>query len=146
MPLGEISSHRHQGTVTFNNNLQEKIAQQYDLISENVSQNAVGVQSYAGPARYQKISGSETRLGFISPHSNNFCGSCNRVRVTVKGQLLLCLGNEGAIDLRKILRKDDYNRKQLKLVIQAGMQNKPEKHHFEVGETHIVRFMNMIGG
>ena len=142
MPLGEISSHRHQDTVTFNNDLQEKIAQQYDLISEY----AVGVQSYAGPARYQKISGSETRLGFIFPHSNNFCGSCNRVRVTVKGQLLLCLGNEGAIDLRKILRKDDCNCKQLKLVIQAGMQNKPEKHHFEVGETHIVRFMNMIGG
>ena len=146
MPLGEISSHQRQATVTFNDALQEKVAQYYDLNSENISQGSASIQLHAGPARYQKISGSETRLGFISPHSNNFCGSCNRVRVTVKGQLLLCLGNEGAIDLRTILRRDDYNREQLKQIIQAGMQNKPEKHHFELGETHIVRFMSMIGG
>ncbi len=46
----------------------------------------------------------DSRVGFISPHSHNFCEDCNRVRVTAEGQLLLCLGQEHAVDLRRIVR------------------------------------------
>lgn len=141
MPLGNISSHQRADTVTMNDVITEKVSEQYELVQpqETFALNA-------GPARYVTIKGSQSRIGFISPHSNNFCGSCNRVRVTVEGQLLLCLGNENAVDLRAVLRGDDYSREQLKSAILSGIQNKPEKHEFNVSTTHIVRFMNMTGG
>ena len=141
MPLGNISSHQRADTVTMNDALIQTVSQCYELVQpeEKFAINA-------GPARYSTIKGSQSRIGFISPHSNNFCGSCNRVRVTVEGQLLLCLGNENAIDLRAVLRREGYCREQLKSAILKGIQNKPEKHDFNVSTTHIVRFMNMTGG
>jgi len=141
MPLGHISSHQRSTTVTMNDVVTEKVSQNYELIhpEQHFAVNA-------GPARYAKIKGTDSRVGFISPHSNNFCGSCNRVRVTVEGQLLLCLGNENAVDLRAVLRQADYSREKLKTAIIAGIQQKPEKHDFNVGTTHIVRFMSMTGG
>ena len=62
-------------------------------------------ETTGGPARYYRIPETETRVGFISPHSHNFCGDCNRVRVTTEGRLLLCLGQEHSLDLRRILRE-----------------------------------------
>ena len=141
MPLGQISSHNRFDTVTMNDELSRLISSRYDLLEQDL-----GEAIHAGPARYQKIMGSDSRIGFISPHSNNFCGACNRVRVTVQGQLLLCLGNENAVDLKAQLRRDDYSREKLKRTILNSMQNKPEKHEFDVSHTHIVRFMNMTGG
>lgn len=141
MPLGNISSHQRVDTVTMNDVITKKVSEKYELVQpeEIFALNA-------GPARYATIKGTQSRIGFISPHSNNFCGSCNRVRVTVEGQLLLCLGNENAIDLRAVLRREDYSRELLKSAILAGIQNKPEKHDFNVSTTHIVRFMSMTGG
>ncbi len=141
MPLGNISSHQRSETVTMNDVLIQQVSEQYELVQseENFAVNA-------GPARYSTIKGTQSRIGFISPHSNNFCGSCNRVRVTVEGQLLLCLGNDNAVDLRAVLRQEGYSREQLKRAILGGIQNKPEKHDFNVSTTHIVRFMNMTGG
>ena len=90
---------------------------------------------------------SETRVGFISPHSHNFCSTCNRVRVTVEGRLLLCLGNEHSLDLRAIMRRDPGNIEPLKAAIIEAMHLKPERHHFTTdGDVQIVRFMNMTGG
>ena len=58
----------------------------------------------AGPTRYYRLIGHDNaRVGFISPHSHNFCESCNRVRVTAEGRLLLCLGQEHSILLFEIL-------------------------------------------
>lgn len=141
MPLGHISSHQRKDTVTMNDAITLQISQQYDLVQAEQT-----FALNAGPARYATIKGTQSRIGFISPHSNNFCGSCNRVRVTVEGQLLLCLGNENAIDLRAVLRQEGYDREHLKQAIVKGIQHKPEKHEFNVGKTHIVRFMSMTGG
>jgi cyclic pyranopterin phosphate synthase len=47
------------------------------------------------------------RLGFITPLTGNFCATCNRVRVTATGQLYMCLGGEGRVDLRAALRSAD---------------------------------------
>jgi len=57
-----------------------------------------------GPARYWRMPGSDTRVGFISPHSHNFCESCNRVRVTATGDLYPCLGQEDMLPLLPVLR------------------------------------------
>ncbi|MDE2043149.1 MAG: GTP 3',8-cyclase MoaA, partial [Alphaproteobacteria bacterium] len=60
-----------------------------------------------GPARYWQIVNSKSKLGLISPLSNNFCADCNRVRVSAEGKLYMCLGHEAHIDLRKALRTGD---------------------------------------
>jgi len=100
-----------------------------------------------GPSRYVKMADSTIRIGFISPHSNDFCHECNRVRVTVEGQLLLCLGNENAIDLKSIVRQFPADIERLKQAITDGMQYKPQSHHFNLNAApQILRFMNATGG
>jgi cyclic pyranopterin phosphate synthase len=93
------------------------------------------------------MSGSDTRVGFISPHSHNFCHLCNRVRLTVEGRLLLCLGNEHSADLREVMREHRGDAVRLREAIRAAMDLKPERHWFDLAnEPQIVRFMNMTGG
>ncbi|MFF6644826.1 hypothetical protein ACET4I_13040 [Pseudomonas aeruginosa] len=88
-----------------------------------------------------------SRIGFISPHSNNFCGDCNRVRVTAEGKLVLCLGHEGALDLRELLRSHPGDRERLSAALVAALNLKPERHHFDAQEqVQVLRFMSMTGG
>ena len=90
---------------------------------------------------------SNSRIGFISPHSHNFCGDCNRVRVTVEGRLLLCLGNEHSVDLKGVLREYPDDLAKLKKVIVDAMDLKPERHYFDNNAApQILRFMNTTGG
>jgi len=119
-----------------------------EMIGQRYRMQALGDPSgNDGPARYYSLPGSETRLGFISPHSNNFCHLCNRVRVTAEGRLLLCLGNEDSVDLRAVLRDPNYSLDALKGTIVEAMALKPERHHFDnEGDPQILRFMNMTGG
>lgn len=99
-----------------------------------------------GPARYYQMSDSPIHIGFISPHSHNFCHECNRVRVTVEGRLLLCLGNEHSVDLKAILRSHPGDTEALKSAILAAMPQKPKSHEFDTGAVQILRFMNATGG
>lgn len=138
MPLGEISSHQRGDTVQFNDLLLQSLAERFTVTADSYQT--------GGPARYHRLEGTNTRVGFISPHSNNFCGSCNRVRVTSEGQLLLCLGHENSVDLRAVLRDDNYSQQKLQETIINALVKKPERHEFKPAETHIVRFMNMTGG
>ena len=88
-----------------------------------------------------------TRIGVISPHSANFCSTCNRVRVTAGGKLMLCLGNDDAVDLGAVLRAHPHSPSRLKEAIKAAIQTKPERHHFRLdAPPQIIRFMNMTGG
>lgn len=140
MPLGQIDSHQRTDTITFNNIVQSTIEKRYKLES------AQPAKPTAGPARYLSIQNSDTKVGFISPHSNNFCHTCNRVRVTAEGKLLLCLGHDNAVDLRAVLRAKHYHREKLKECITNALQHKPKEHEFSTSETHVMRFMNMTGG
>jgi len=142
MPLGHISSHERADTVTGNDKILAGLQDQFGLKPEN-EENAAHV---AGPARYWRIDNHPSRIGFISPHSNNFCGDCNRVRVTVEGKLLLCLGNSESADLRAILREENYSRENLKNAIVTAMQLKPKQHYFDPSDTQILRFMSATGG
>jgi cyclic pyranopterin phosphate synthase len=100
-----------------------------------------------GPSRYYASPGSSSRVGFISPHSHNFCGDCNRVRVTAEGKLLLCLGNEHSVDMRRVLRANPTDDGRVQQALQAAMRIKPESHHFgEQGQPAVLRYMNMTGG
>ncbi|MCG6659051.1 GTP 3',8-cyclase MoaA [Halomonas campisalis] len=139
MPLGDVSDHSRAETFCSSDEVQAQIERRHTLIPTT--------ESTLGPSRYFRMSDSETRVGFISPHSHNFCASCNRVRVTVEGRLLLCLGNEHSVDLRAVLRRYPGDLDALKQAIVAAMPLKPERHHFTTdGDVQVVRFMNMTGG
>jgi cyclic pyranopterin phosphate synthase len=139
MPLGLIDDHDRALSYCSTEEVREIIGGRYELIESDAST--------GGPSRYYSVPGSTARIGFISPHSHNFCHLCNRVRVTVEGRLLLCLGNEHSVDLREIMRKPGATPDDLQHAIVQGMDLKPEKHHFNLdGEPEILRFMNMTGG
>jgi cyclic pyranopterin phosphate synthase len=68
------------------------------------------------------------------------------VRLTVEGRLLLCLGNEHSVDLKKVIRAHPGNREKLKQVIIDSMEIKPEKHEFNLKEQPIIlRHMSVTG-
>jgi cyclic pyranopterin phosphate synthase len=141
MPLGRILEHDRALSFCSSAELRAIIGQRYSM------QSLGDPGGDAGPARYFSLPGSATRLGFISPHSENFCHLCNRVRVTAEGRLLLCLGNEHSVDLRAVLRHPHYTLSSLKMAIVEAIASKPERHHFNTGgEPEILRFMNATGG
>jgi cyclic pyranopterin phosphate synthase len=117
--------------------VQKRLARKYDLIPT--------LMPGGGPARYFQVKGSGLRIGFITPISQHFCASCNRVRLGVDGTLYLCLGQEHKLELRPLLRAgiDDT---ELKTTLVATIQRKPERHDFEGKPQQIIRFMSMTGG
>nr|WP_298414253.1 GTP 3',8-cyclase MoaA [uncultured Halomonas sp.] len=139
MPLGDVSDHSRGETYCSSDEVQAIIESRHALMPTT--------ESTLGPSRYFRMADSASRVGFISPHSHNFCATCNRVRVTVEGRLLLCLGNEHSVDLRETLRRYPGDIERLKARIVDAMSLKPERHHFTTdGDVQVVRFMNMTGG
>ncbi|HYD97268.1 MAG TPA: GTP 3',8-cyclase MoaA [Noviherbaspirillum sp.] len=105
------------------------------------------LESSGGPARYHRIPGTETRVGFISPHSHNFCDTCNRLRVSAAGELYTCLGSEGAEPLSQIIRSPAYVPVQLKEAILGAVARKPRRHDFSTtNDYRPLRFMSKTGG
>ena len=140
MPLGEIDSHKRSETQLTSKAIHEMLEAKFNLVESDFNDPA------SGPSRYQQVASSDTKVGFISPMSNNFCASCNRVRVTVEGRLLLCLGNEHSLDLRSIVRAAPDNVEKLKIAIIESMQRKPERHYFDPNDITITRHMSATGG
>ena len=139
MPLGHIDEHDRAESFCSSAELRAMIETRYPLTPS--------LESTGGPSRYWHMADSATRVGFISPHSHNFCHLCNRVRLTVEGRLLLCLGNEHSVDLRAVMRARPGDDEALRAAIVQAMALKPERHHFSLdGEPGIVRFMNTTGG
>ena len=137
MPLGEIGSHERVDTAMANVSIKQQIDDAFGLESFDFNDKA------AGPSRYMKVANTDTRVGFISPMTDNFCSSCNRVRVTAEGRLLLCLGNEHSLDLRSIVRERPD---ELKQEILGSMTRKPQKHEFDPNDITITRYMSATGG
>jgi len=140
MPLGIISEHSRAESFFSSDQVRERIAERYTLINST--------ESTQGPSRYWRLAEApDIRVGFISPHSHNFCATCNRVRVTVEGRLLLCLGNEHSADLKATLRANPGQPEKLEKAIVEAMKLKPYRHNFEINDdVQVVRFMNMTGG
>lgn len=137
MPLGNIDGHQRTETALDNLTIRQLLATRFDLRESYFNDPA------SGPSRYVEIAGSASKVGFISPMSNNFCASCNRVRVTAEGLLLLCLGNEHSLDLRDIVRTNPNG---LRQAIVDSMQRKPERHYFDPNDITITRHMSATGG
>lgn len=139
MPLGRIDSHGRDAEFISSAELREKIGQSFTL--QPTTHNS------GGPARYWQADNYASRIGFISPHSENFCNSCNRIRVTATGKLILCLGQENSADLRAAIRGHQLPELALRNTLLNAVVYKPEKHDFDLlNEPQILRFMNTTGG
>ncbi len=98
-----------------------------------------------GPAHYVQVSGTDLRIGFISPISQHFCETCNRIRLSVDGTLYLCLGQSDRYELRPLLRRgisDDG----LVNAISEALALKPQQHDFVSQPGKEVRIMSLTGG
>ncbi len=139
MPLGDVGRSRGEAFCA-SDEVRGVIAREHVLLDT--------AESSGGPARYVRLARyPDTRIGFISPNSQNFCGSCNRVRMTVEGQLLLCLGQDDALDFRGLLRRYPQDDGPLIEALHKALQGKPVRHDFTgAGEVQVVRFMSMSGG
>ena len=139
MPLGIVSAHNRAEAYYPSHLIKADLEQRFSLLP-NISKTG-------GPSDYFNVTGTSTRVGFISPHSANFCSTCNRVRLTVEGRLLLCLGNEHSVDLKQVIRANPGDMNYLKQIIVHAMQIKPEKHEFNLNEQPVIlRYMNATGG
>jgi GTP 3',8-cyclase len=104
-----------------------------------------GVMPGGGPARYMQVCGTNLRIGFITPISQHFCATCNRVRLAVDGTLYLCLGQDHQYPLRPLLRRGISDAGLRDAIIEA-LALKPERHEFNDKPGQLVRFMSMTGG
>lgn len=99
-------------------------------------------RTHDGPSRNYTIAGTQTRIGVISAVSQHFCESCNRVRLTARGVLALCLGQEDAVDLRTPLRQGISDAELQQMIVQA-IAKKPERHFFNEN-VHNIEFRQMV--
>ena len=138
MPLGHVTHDRSESSCS---------SDEVKAVLESVFALNASDANTGGPSRYYQLEGTGSKVGFISPHSHNFCESCNRVRVTTEGRLLLCLGQEHSVDLRDILRRYPGDKTRLKQVIINSMEIKPKGHDFNVREQPVIfRHMSVTGG
>jgi cyclic pyranopterin phosphate synthase len=138
MPLGHVTHERAESYCSSDEVL-AVLSQKLDL--------KPSIATTGGPSRYYQVAGQTTKIGFISPHSHNFCDTCNRVRVTTEGRLLLCLGQEHSVDLRTVIRSNPGDIEALKKAIIDSMAIKPEGHDFNITEQPIIfRHMSVTGG
>ncbi|MCZ7656179.1 MAG: GTP 3',8-cyclase MoaA [Rhodocyclaceae bacterium] len=141
MPLGSID--RSRADTYFSSDEALALLQpHFELVSS--------AETTGGPAHYWRIPGARTKVGFISPHSHNFCDSCNRVRITCKGELYPCLGQNDALALMPVLRGHPEDDAPLRQAIVDSMGIKPKGHdHVSTSrwpDPKVVRFMSMTGG
>lgn len=136
MPVGDTGRNAIDYYIDLHE-IEHRLAQKYELIP--------AVMKGAGPARYVQVADTNLKIGFITPISQHFCDTCNRVRLSATGTLYMCLGDEYKYELRTILRQgvsDD----ELDQIIRDAINLKPLKHEFNEKPEKVMRFMSMTGG
>ena len=136
MPVGKLNLQRSNQflPVSF---AKEKIKKEFGLDPIFFKSN--------GPSRYFKTNKLSNIIGFISPLTDNFCSTCNRIRVTSNGVLYPCLGDNGSTNLVDLLKFDDND---ISIKLKNVIFNKPEKHLFSINDKTYInnRYMNTTGG
>jgi len=136
MPMGTTADEASKHYISLHG-VKQQLAERFNFIP--------GVMPGGGPARYVQVKNTRLRIGFITPVSQHFCETCNRVRLSVDGTLYLCLGQNDRIELRPLLRRG-ISDEELKTVLINAIQLKPEKHEFNKKPRQVVRLMSMTGG
>ncbi|MDB9831607.1 GTP 3',8-cyclase MoaA [Candidatus Pelagibacter sp.] len=99
----------------------------------------------AGPALNFIHPDYKGKFGIIAPYSKDFCKTCNRLRITSRGDLRLCLFGNTGISIRHLLQ-DDNQRKELVDLIIKQLHLKKESHYLELGDTGITPNLSTTGG
>lgn len=136
MPMGETGRDAVNHFIDLHT-IRKRLEKRFGLIP--------GVMPGGGPARYMQVANSDLRIGFITPLSQHFCETCNRVRLSVDGKLYLCLGQENQFDLKPLLRNNASD-SELQDAIRYAISLKPERHEFNERPEQAVRFMSKTGG
>jgi len=136
MPIGD-TGRAASGQYLDLRDIRQRLEKQYTLLPATMTG--------GGPARYVQVAGTGLRIGFITPISQHFCETCNRVRLTVDGTLYTCLGQDDKRELRPLLRSG-ADQEQLMASIRDAIASKPERHEFATRPEKVVRFMSYTGG
>ncbi len=140
MPLGDVGADRFDHYLPLDG-VRRELEARWTLVPSDARS--------GGPARYVDVVETGGRLGFITPLTGNFCAGCNRVRLTATGQLFMCLGGEGQVDLRAALRSDNREAA-LDAAFARAMGEKQERHDFAIagpgGAPRLARHMSVTGG
>ena len=99
----------------------------------------------SGPSRNYINPDYKGKFGLIAPYSKDFCKSCNRLRITARGDLRLCLFGSSGINIRHLIQRDDQL-DELKDLILNQLQFKKESHYLELGETGLTKNLSQTGG
>ncbi|CAH0180537.1 GTP 3',8-cyclase [Massilia sp. Bi118] len=135
MPMGETG--RNTAYLDLRE-VQARLTERFDLVPQ-------AAELGGGPARYLATRDGKSSIGFITPMSQHFCATCNRVRLSVDGTLYLCLGQEEKFEFRPLLRGGASDA-ELDAAIRQAIELKPQKHDFTARPEKIVRFMAQTGG
>jgi cyclic pyranopterin phosphate synthase len=136
MPVGDTGRNASNHYLDLQT-VRQRLAERFPLIP--------GVMPGGGPARYMQIAGTKLNIGFITPISQHFCETCNRVRLAVDGTLYLCLGQEHRFEFRPLLRAG-ISDAELVEAVRHAITLKPERHEFRERPQQVVRFMAKTGG
>jgi len=136
MPMGDTGRNASDQFIDLQT-IKQRLMQRFELVP--------GVMPGGGPARYMQVAGSNLNIGFITPMSQHFCETCNRVRLSVDGTLYMCLGQEHNFALRPLLRGGISDTGLEEAIVEA-IALKPERHEFSEKPDHVIRFMSMTGG
>lgn len=117
--------------------VRERLRQRYGLVP--------GLVAGGGPASYLQSVDGRFSVGFITPISQHFCETCNRVRLAADGTLYMCLGQDERLELRPLLRGGASDA-ELEAAIREAIELKPQRHEFHEQPSKILRFMSATGG
>ena len=99
----------------------------------------------SGPSKNYINPNYKGKFGLIAPYSKDFCKSCNRLRITARGDLRLCLFGNTGINIRHLIQRDDQL-EELKDLILKQLKFKKESHYLELGETGLTDNLSQTGG
>ena len=137
MPLGEVEEDRTDHFLPLDE-IKRRLERCYRL--------SPSFRRTGGPARYYEVEGMRTRLGLITPLTNNFCDSCNRIRIAATGTVYGCLGHDQNVELREALRSGGAAAADA--LLDRLVAGKPKGHDFSIGAAQpaVARHMSVTGG
>jgi cyclic pyranopterin phosphate synthase len=137
MPLGEVSVDRPAAHLPLDA-VREELERHFTLVPS--------LHRTGGPARYFDVAETGTRIGLITPLSNNFCAGCNRIRISATGTVYGCLGHDQKVELRDIVRAG--GEAALDEALERLLAGKPLRHAFVAAQSEpaLARHMSVTGG
>lgn len=136
MPLGEVEEDRTDHYLPLDA-VKHRLEERFTLVPST--------KRTGGPARYFDVVELRSRLGLITPLTNNFCEGCNRIRIAATGTVYGCLGHAQKVELRDALRSG--GRAEVDRLLDRLLAGKPRRHDFRIGGAPAVaRHMSVTGG